>query len=107
MERDLTVHHHFAQYFKDETLEPYLYVLSKRMENGHICIPIDDSINDELIEGGYAINNKNIRESPLVTFAKSYDESKHTELQPFVFYNGKLYLQRYFVYENQLLEKIK
>jgi len=107
MERDLTVHHHFAQYFKDKTLESYLYVLSKRMENGHICIPIDDSINDELIEGGYEINNKNIGESPLVTFAKSYDESKHTELKPFVFYKGKLYLQRYFVYENQVLEKIK
>ena len=102
---DLTVHHHFAQYFKDEKLEPYLYVLSKQMGNGHICIPIDDSINDELIEGGYAINNQNIVESALVTFAKSYVESKQTDLKPFVFYKGKLYLQRYFVYENQVLEK--
>ena len=104
---DLTVHHHFAQYFKDEKLEPYLYVLSKQMGNGHICIPIDDSINDELIEGGYAINNQNIVESALVTFAKSYVESKQTDLKPFVFYKGKLYLQRYFVYENQVLEKIE
>jgi exodeoxyribonuclease V alpha subunit len=104
---ELTVHHHFAQYFKDKTLEPYLYVLSKRMGNGHICIPVDDSINDELIEGGYEINNQSIEENALVTFAKSYDESKQTDLKPFVFYKGKLYLQRYFVYENQVLEKIE
>ena len=104
---DLTVHHHFAKYFKDETLEPYLYVLSKQMANGHICIPIDDSINVDLIEGGYEINNQSILENALVTFAKSYDASKQTELKPFVFYKGKLYLQRYFVYENQVLEKIE
>lgn len=103
---DLTVHHLFAKYFKDDALEPYIYVLSKRMENGHICIPIDDSIKDELIEGGYEINNQKTIESPLLTFAESYVESKKTELKPFVLYNGKLYLQRYFVYENQVLEKI-
>lgn len=107
MERELTVHHHFVQYFKDETLEPYLYVLSKRMENGHICIPIDDSINDDLKDGGYTVEKQNIEESPLVTFAKTYDETKQTELKPFVFYNEKLYLQRYFVYENTILEKLK
>jgi exodeoxyribonuclease V alpha subunit len=77
------------------------------MGNGHICIPVDDSINDELIEGGYEINNQSIEENALVTFAKSYDESKQTDLKPFVFYKGKLYLQRYFVYENQVLEKIE
>ena len=104
---ELTVHHHFAKYFNDEILEPYLYVLSKRMANGHICIPIDDSINVDLIEGGYEINNQSILENALVTFAKSYDASKQTVLKPFVFYKGKLYLQRYFVYENQVLEKIE
>ncbi len=107
MERDLTVHHHFAKYFNDKVLMPFLYVLSKRMENGHICIPIDDSINDELIESGFEIDNQNIVESPLVTFANSYDKSKQTDIKPFVFYKGKLYLQRYFVYENQVLEKIE
>jgi hypothetical protein len=37
-EKELTVHHHFAQYFKDKDLAPYLYVLSKRMENGHVLL---------------------------------------------------------------------
>lgn len=104
---ELTVHHHFAQYFKDKALEPYLYVLSKRMENGHICIPIDDSINDDLTEGEYEISKNTLIENELLSFASNYDSEKITELKPFVLYNGKLYLQRYFVYENQVLEKIK
>ena len=104
---ELTVHHHFAQYFKDKALEPYLFVLSKRMENGHICIPIGDSINDDLTEGGYEISKNTLIENELLSFSSNYDSEKITELKPFVLYNGKLYLQRYFVYENQVLEKIK
>ena len=101
------VHNAFAQYFKDAILEPYLYVLSKRMENGHICIPIDNSIDDDLIEGGYSTEKIKITENELITFAGNYDPIEETELKPFVFYNGKLYLQRYFVYENTILKKLK
>ena len=101
------MHIAFAQYFKDPILEPYLYVLSKRMENGHICIPIDNSINDDLIEGGYSTEKIKITENELITFADNYDPIEQTELKPFVYYNGKLYLQRYFVYENTILEKLK
>jgi exodeoxyribonuclease V alpha subunit len=104
---ELTVHHHFAQYFNDETLEPYLYVLSKRMENGHVCIPMDDSIDDDLKDGGYTTRKINIVEGELVTFANAYESERLTELKPFVFYKNKLYLQRYFVYENTILEKLK
>lgn len=101
------VHTAFAQYFKDSVLEPYLFVLSKRMENGHVCIPMDDSIDNDLIEGGYTIDKPIITESELVTFASTYDSIGETELKPFVFYNGKLYLQRYFAYENTILERLK
>jgi exodeoxyribonuclease V alpha subunit len=101
------MHIAFAQYFKDPTLEPYLYVLSKRMENGHICIPVDNSIDDDLIEGGYSTEKIKITENELITFADNYDPIEETELKPFVFYNGKLYLQRYFVYENTILKKLK
>lgn len=46
----INLHHHFAKYFKEKAIEPYLYVLSKRLESGHICIPMDDTIQDELAE---------------------------------------------------------
>ncbi len=106
-EEKLTVHHYFAQYFDNKTLEPYIYVLSKRMENGHICIPIDDSIDEDLLEGGYETSKNTLIENELLSFASNYDSAKTTELKPFVLYNGKLYLQRYFVYENTILEKLK
>jgi exodeoxyribonuclease V alpha subunit len=101
------VHTAFAQYFKDPVLEPYLFVLSKRMENGHICIPIDDSINEDLIEGGYSIVNEKLAKNNLVTFAENYKPLEKTELKPFVYFFGKLYLQRYFAYENTILERLK
>jgi exodeoxyribonuclease V alpha subunit len=100
-------HNAFAHYFNNDELAPYLYVLSKRMENGHICIPVDDSINEDLIDGGYSTDKKNITENELITFADNYDPIEQTELKPFVYYNGKLYLQRYFVYENTILKKLK
>ena len=106
MSQELTIHHHFARYFKDESLEPYLYVLSKRMESGHICIPVDESINQDLLRGGYKTEKKSLTENELVTFATSYDSDLLTELKPFVYYNHKLYLQRNFVYENQVLENL-
>ena len=52
-----SIHHHFAHYFKDKDLEPYLYVLSKRMESGHVCIPINESIAEDLIEGGFSVES--------------------------------------------------
>ena len=97
-EEQSSAHHHFARYFHDSLLEPYLYVLSKRMENGHICIPINQSIDDDLIDGGYSTERQLIVENELVTFANEYDMEGKTAFKPFVFYNGKLYLQRYFVY---------
>jgi exodeoxyribonuclease V alpha subunit len=106
-EEQSSAHHHFARYFHDSLLEPYLYVLSKRMENGHICIPINQSIDDDLIDGGYSTERQLIVENELVTFANEYDMEGKTAFKPFVLYNGKLYLQRYFVYENQVLEKIQ
>jgi exodeoxyribonuclease V alpha subunit len=103
----LNVHHHFAQYFKNNFLEPYLYVLSKRMENGHVCIPIDNSLDEDFINGGYSADKNNLVENELLTFASNYDSTGITELKPFVCYNNKFYLQRNFVYESQVFERLK
>jgi exodeoxyribonuclease V alpha subunit len=94
------LHHHFAKYFKDKAIQPYLYVLSKRLESGHICIPLDDTIKDELAEIDWTLLSNDLKESTLVS-------TSGNELKPFVFFGNKLYLQRYFQYESNVIERLK
>lgn len=98
MKNNNILHHHFASYFKDSEIRPFAYVLSKRMENGHICIPINSSINQNLSEGGFETNLKFPTSSLVAT--------NQDELKPFVFYKDNFYLQRYFKYETSILESL-
>jgi exodeoxyribonuclease V alpha subunit len=96
----INLHHHFAKYFKEKAIEPYLYVLSKRMESGHICIPIDNTIQDELAEIDVTLSSIDVEGSALISRTGN-------ELKPFVFFGDKLYLQRYFQYETNVIERLK
>lgn len=96
----INLHHHFAKYFKEHAIEPYLYVLSKRMESGHICIPIDKTIQDELAEIDATLSSIDMEGSALISRTGN-------ELKPFVFFGDKLYLQRYFQYETNVIERLK
>lgn len=96
----INLHHHFAKYFKEKAIEPYLYVLSKRLESGHICIPMDDTIQDELAEIDLPFSSTALKESTLIS-------TTGKELKPFVFFENKLYLQRYFQYETNVIERLK
>jgi exodeoxyribonuclease V alpha subunit len=96
----INLHHHFAKYFKEQAIEPYLYVLSKRLESGHICIPMDDTIQDELAEIGATLSTNDLEGSAWLSRSGN-------ELKPFVFFENKLYLQRYFQYETTVIERLK
>jgi exodeoxyribonuclease V alpha subunit len=95
------VHQQFAEYFPSETLQPYLYLLSKKLSEGHICIEVDKIDKEELISAGYdnVINKKKLQKEPLV--------SDGEQIKPIVLFKDRLYLQRYFSYETKILEKIK
>lgn len=99
MDNTTTLHHHFASYFNDIGIQPFAYILSKRMENGHICIPVNSSINEELKEGGFE-TNLDFSSSSLVA-------TNENDLKPFVFYNDNFYLQRYFKYETTILKHLE
>ena len=92
-------HHHFARYFKDKQLEPFIYVLSKRMESGHICIPLDQTIKDDLVQGGYHSVEFEIADTSILTVINFENKGEDTPKKPFVLYQNKLYLQRYYVYD--------
>ena len=95
------VHRQFAEYFTSETLKPYLYLLSKKLSEGHICVDVDKIDKEELASVGYnnLLNKKKLQNEALVSDGK--------EIKPVVFFKGRLYLQRYFRYETIILNRIK
>lgn len=99
------VHLQFADYFGDEAAFPYFYLLSKKLSEGSICIDThhihweqlkqEDNLPDMFVSGSL----DKLKKSPLV----SEDDTK----QPLVLSGNKLYLQRYFLYETRVIERIQ
>ena len=92
------VHQQFAEYFNSETLKPYLYLLSKKMSEGHICLNLD-GIADEDLDEHYKFSKKLINNDELV--------SDGSIIKPLILYNNRLYMHRYFNYESIILNRIK
>src|SRR5687768_4563787 len=95
------VHHQFAEYFPSETLKPYLYLLSKKLGEGHICVEVDKIDKEELASLGFdnIVNKKKLQKEPLVSGGE--------EIKPVVLFKDRLYLQRYFEYETIILDRVK
>lgn len=98
------VHQQFAEYFGIPALKPYAYLLSKKLSEGHICLHLDklpDNTEDlPAYYNNFAIESQSLETMPLV--GKNGDD-KH----PFVLYQNRLYLQRYFRYETGFLDRIR
>lgn len=95
------VHQQFAEYFNNELLKPYIYLLSKRLSEGHICLNLNELQPAELEEVGYGDIGTPVRliEDPMVS-----DGSQRT---PFILCHNQFYLQRYFQYETTILDQIR
>lgn len=101
MQTSNDVHRQFADYFDSDILKPYIYLLSKHISEGHICIELDDISSDELSEGGFEKlpSKERLEKENLISTGKEY--------KPFILFNNRLYLQRYFNYESAILQKMK
>lgn len=95
------VHQQFAEYFDEPDLKPYLYTLSRKMSEGHICIETDH-IDPELLPESY--RGLTVKTIPLNNHLIGQNEAAY---KPFVLDNGRLYLHRYFHYETLLITRIK
>jgi len=98
------VHQQFAEYFDIPALKPYAYLLSKKGSEGHICLHLDKIKEEQenLPESYQKIETSNsILETLPVVGLNGNDK------QPFVIYQNRLYLQRYFRYETDFLQRIK
>jgi exodeoxyribonuclease V alpha subunit len=98
------VHQQFAEYFDIPALKPYAYLLSKKGSEGHICLHLDKiaAEKENLPESYQKIETSNqlLESIPLVG-------TQGNDKQPFVIYQNRLYLQRYFRYETQFLQRIR
>ena len=96
-------HQQFASFFKSETLQPFAYLVSKKLSEGHICLDLKD-LEQEIknLPLSYKFNNLNqstLKNDRSVALAQD-------EKQPFIYHNDRLYLQRYFNYETIILKKV-
>ena len=105
METINNVHCQFASFFPSKALQPLAYMVSKKLAEGHICLPLK---NIEMEFAGdpfypdyhFAGQKEELLNDPFI----ATDPAK---IQPFILYNDKLYLQRYFNYETMILERIQ
>jgi len=99
------VHRQFAEFFAADDLKPYLYLVSKSLAEGHVCINLDDvqASSDQLPEDYRRLLSK----VPLpVLSTNTLVGTISATNKPFIVYNKRLYLQRYFQYESNIVEKI-
>jgi len=92
------VHQQFADYFPEQEIRPYLYLLSKKLAEGHICVK-NNEISNEDLDGLYEIDQPLALKNNLV--------SDGNKAEPVVLYRDHLYFHRYFIYETIIVEKIK
>ncbi|QAA80726.1 exodeoxyribonuclease V subunit alpha [Aequorivita sp. H23M31] len=93
------VHRQFSDFFENKTLSPFLYLLSKRFSDGHICLDLNEINPKELKEGDFKNADLNaLKNVDLVGTEEDY--------QPFILWKNKLYMQRYFHYETTVYQRI-
>lgn len=93
------VHRQFAAYFENPSLSPFLYLLSKRFSEGHICLDLEDIDIEELKEAGFGKVELQVLSGNSVVGGEK-------DFQPFILWKNKLYMQRYFFYESVVYEQV-
>jgi exodeoxyribonuclease V alpha subunit len=97
------VHQQFASLFNNKVIEPYAYLLSKKMNDGHICINLSDLTKELTEDFPYTTFEPNEQSLIAQTDFVSTDPNLK---KPFIIQNGLLYMQRYYVYETIIYNKI-
>ena len=102
---NVDVHEQFALFFKDKNIHPFLYLLSKRMMEGHICLNLQDKLlKEELV--GTVFENELLDARSLLT-SIDYVSDKLEDNRPLIVQESMLYLHRYFFYETEIIKKLE
>ncbi len=88
-------HQSFANYFSKDKLRPWLYYLSLDMAKGNVCLDVEQKIQDT------------VGENISIDDLKNELVGKPGAVLPFILNNGKLYMHRFFHYEQSLVMQIQ
>ena len=95
------IHRQFAEYFEEPAIWPYAYLLSQKLTEGNICISVDD-VPENLNSTPYS---KSITAKELISL-KHLVSKQDVLTTPFILHNERLYFQRYFKYETNIIHKL-
>jgi len=95
------VHRQFASFFGDLGLQPFAYLVSKRLHEGHICIE-----NDEVNQTNNEIPNDLSQFAANPIDYKQWVSTSLDPIRPFVVHKNLMYLHRYFNYETSILKSL-
>ena len=102
MKRTEDVHEQFAECFPEGPLKAYAYLLSKRLEEGHVCIGIDGALRpDEAVPYPFEGIDGIPESDPWISVAGT------GRVTPLVRDGGRIYLQRYHTYETSIVRILK
>lgn len=97
------VHLQFASFFKSQNLQPYAYLVFKKLSQGHICLNLEDlSSEKEEISFYFKFDILDVEQLKKEKMVSLVDD----KIQPFILHQNRLYLQRYFNYESKILTRI-
>lgn len=98
-------HKIFASYFKEPSLAPYLFALSKKMEDGNVCLDLNALSNeDEEFWEDFGSDKREVVNPPS---SPKLIGASITDKKPFVLHSERLYTGRNFYYETLIIEKLK
>jgi exodeoxyribonuclease V alpha subunit len=101
----LNIHEQFAFFFKDKRIQPFVYLLSKKMVEGHICLDLkNDSLSEELLGTLY---ESSALDTAVLLDSRQYVGLGLEQKLPFLLHDSKLYLHRYFYYETAIIANLK
>jgi exodeoxyribonuclease V alpha subunit len=105
MMRTLTdVHQMFAEFFPEKAIRPYAYLLSKRLGEGHVCIPLSEPTEMAAELPGDLIKDLS---DPAKLHLLDRLVGQPGSVVPFILDDDRLYLQRYHAYETRIVELVR
>jgi exodeoxyribonuclease V alpha subunit len=100
----ISPHTIFSNYFGHSELKPFLFALSSRMSDGHVCLPTQELPEDDEFWSEYPDGKPVLPDFPQNT---EWVGQSVSDMKPLVLHDNMLYLTRYFDYESRIIGKIR
>ena len=100
----MNVHKEFADFFEEDIIKPYAYLVSKKLSEGNVCLNIKE---DVLFSDEENTVFNNFQPNVKILMSSKFVSSNPEDHKPFFLDNSRLYLTRYYNYETKIIDRIK